>query len=140
LVGAAAGIRVGKQMPISFRLGAGALLGGRFRDRRTGDFMNSDKRPNPLKYDVNTTQFQSTLAVYVAPEVSLGFKLAERLHLQAGIGALVLLMPAGNAPTWKPNDSKVHAGTSGLATFDANALMGDVTVFLSPSASLRYEF
>lgn len=145
MVGAAAGIRLGKKTPISIRLSVGTLLGGQFRDHRTGEFMTNERTTKrgkflPTPYSVDTTQLQSMFGLYLAPEVSLGLELAERLHVQAGVNALVLLMPTGNALTWKPNDSKVDARTSGLATFGPDALIGAVTLFLSPSASLRYEF
>lgn len=86
----------------------------------------------PQAYAAEATQFTSMLGIYVAPKVALGFKLAERLHLPTRVGALVVLVPAGQVPTWIENDSKMDAGTSGLAMFGADALICDVTVFLSP--------
>lgn len=145
LVGGAAGIRIGKKTPLSIRLGAGALLAGTFRDRRTGQFVTNPRQVGSTQlpaqtYAFDTTQYETPLLVYVSPEVQMGFPLAERLHLQVGLEAMVLIAPASNIPTWSPEASRIDAGSSGQAAFPAQTLMGSTQVFIMPAASLRYEF
>lgn len=146
LVGAFAGIRIGKKLPFSFRLGAGALVGAKFRDRRTGTFdaPAETKGNNALSaqsYSVDVLQYHPTFALYVAPSVQVAYPLAERLFLQAGIDAMVFLWP-GSVPMWSDDDirSYVRAADRGLAAFSAEPLMNNHLLVVAPSVSVRYEF
>jgi len=146
LVGASAGIRIGKKWPLSLRLGAGAFFGARFRDHRVGTFQTvaqtvGTEMFSAETYSVDMTQYASTTALYVEPNVQMAFPLAERLHLQAGIDALILVSPQ-SVPTWSNADptSRVRAGSTGQAVFPEQPLMGSVLVFVAPEVSLRYEF
>jgi PEGA domain len=146
LVGASAGIRIGKALPFSFRLGAGALVGAQFRDHRVGSFetvkevLNNKKFPAE-SYAVDLTQVQSMTALYIAPNVQMAVPLKERLHLQVGLDALVIVSP-GLAPMWKRDAAapRVKTGKTGLAVFPAQALMNGVMVLVAPEVSIRYEF
>lgn len=146
MLGLSIGIGAGeKKMPISLRLGVGALIGGKFRDHRVGTFTTnprtSDGTTYPAEsYEVDVTQVPSMFSLYAAPEIQIAFPLSEHLYLGVGIEALLLLTPALGMPQWSPNTSKVDAGTSGQATFMKEDLMGSVLCVITPQASVRYEF
>lgn len=146
LLGSSIGIRIGKkEMPISLRLGVGALLGATFRDRRAGTFTTNPRTSGgavvPAQtYAVDVTQYPSVLSIYAAPEVQFAYPLAERLHLAFGVEALLLLTPQSSRPQWTPNGSKIDAATSGQATFAAEDLMNDALFLFTPQASIQYEF
>lgn len=146
LLGASFGILVGKkELPVSLRLGAGVLLGATFRDRRSGTFttnprMNGGATYPAQTYEVDAAQDSSVLSIYAAPDVQVHIPLKERLHLAIGIETLLLLTPESSMPQWSPNASKVDAATSGQATFLKESLMGSALLFITPGASLRYEF
>lgn len=137
LVGASAGIRVGKKLPISLRLGAGALVGAKFRDHR----VHTESASSPPEFSVDVLQYHPTFALYVAPSVQVAFPLAERLHLQAGIDAMLLLWP-GTVPTWSSSDAEsyVRNAQQQLASFAAETLMNNHLLFIAPTVSVRYEF
>lgn len=137
-VGASAGIRIGKKLPVSFRLGAGALVGAKFRDHRVGTFAAVGAEN---AFSVDVVQYHPTFALYVAPSVQVAIPLAERLHLQGGIDAMVLFWP-GAVPTWSPNDlgSYVRKPNQELAAFEKASLMNNNLVMIAPSVTVRYEF
>lgn len=135
MAGISAGIRVKRKLPVSFRLGAGVLMGAKLRDHRVGLF----QMPSPYAADV--IQYHSTFALYIAPSVQFGYPLAERLHLQLGLDALVFLWP-GAVPKWSKTDVGSYVrGDQGLAGFVTEAmLMSSNLLSIMPSTSVRYEF
>lgn len=139
MVGASAGVRLGKELPVSFRLGAGALVGAKFRDHRVGTF--PAEAASQRGFSVDVLQYHPTFALYVAPSVQVAYPLAERLHLQVGVDALVFLWP-GSVPTWSQSDvgSYVRNANEELAVFDEEMLMNNTLLYIAPSVSVRYEF
>ncbi len=134
LLGASAGLRLGTTFPLTFRLGAGALLGS-VRDHRTGVFSTTERQGKPVEeYEIDVTDAAPVVSVYVAPEVRAGVRLARRFEVSASVGALVLLTPFG--PVWsKP----VHAATDGEGSF-SDVLVGGAVVVIAPGLGATYEF
>lgn len=139
LLGASGGVRIGKDRPLTVRLGAGAMI-GTFRDHRAGTFTTRPRSaaPEAVSYDVILTQRQPVVSVYVAPEVRMGFPLRERLELSVGLRGIVLVTP--NTPKWKPDETLANASTSGFASFADDELLGQVVVAVEPDVGIRYEF
>jgi len=145
LLGVSGGMRLGKKRPLTLRLGVGALM-GTFQDHREGDFktegrfnLTTNQWVPSEPYHVSFTQKPPTvISVYVAPEVRMGFPLAERLEFSVGLKGLLLVTP--RQPMWDPFASRVNAKSSGFATFPEQDLMGVVVVAVEPGVGIRYEF
>ena len=112
-------------LPLTFRLGAGVLL-GEARDERTAQF--------PLGSG-GATETTAARYGYVAPEVRIGFRVGDHAELLVGAQALVLVGLA--KPTWRDSDTFV-LGRDFLSFGDA-AMVGAVLVVVTPGIGLRYE-
>lgn len=142
LVGASGGIRLGERLPLTFRLGVGALFGS-VRDRRTGSFTTVERdvggqHLEAAAYSVNVAQSRPAVSLYVAPEARIGYPIAKRLELSVGIEGLVAI--ALVQPKWAPQESKINAATDGQATFAADPLTDRVFFGLQLGLGARYEF
>ncbi len=134
MLGASAGLRLGATFPLTFRLGAGVLL-GRVRDHRTGSFQTVERPEHPAaRYTIDVVDTASVVSVYVAPEVRLGARVTPRLEVSTSVGALVLLTPS--PPAWS---TKVIAATDGQGSFDG-VLLGSAMVVIAPGLGAKYEF
>ncbi|EYF02895.1 PEGA domain-containing protein [Chondromyces apiculatus] len=134
VAGAWAGLTLETWLPIHVRLGAGTLL-GTMRDARRGTLPEDGDRG--AKGFGDLTEVHDARYFYLEPEVRLGLKLGEHVALNAGLGAFVLF--AFTRPTW----DETHAfdgGEHGYATFDAEALTGQIVVALAPGLGARYDF
>src|SRR5262249_14385061 len=126
LVGATAALHLGERFPVSFRLGAGALIGS-FRDERQGSFTSATGaryQTDPLSVSPTTTFF------YLDPEIRFGVRPVSHLELSVGVDALVLL--ALSRPQWDDH-IEVAAGSDGIGTYRADTLVGTPVVALTPS-------
>ncbi len=132
MLGVSGGIRL-PTMPLTFRLGAGVLL-GTLRDWRTGQFETTGQTP----FGVAAGQSRGFSSLYLAPEVRLGIPLAKRFEFSAGLTGLFAI--ALKQPTWEPLASKVDARADGQAVFDADTLSGRAWFGLQMSMGVRYEF
>lgn len=135
LVGAHAAYRYGEQFPLRFRLGAGALI-GEARSVRTGNFQtrSSGSFAAPALESSQTTAF-----VYVDPEVSIGYRIADVFEIGAGLQAAILI--AASPPTWASDENpSVVAGGDGLATYTKDETTMGTTVLLVPGVSARVSF
>lgn len=132
MLGVSGGIRL-PTVPLTFRLGAGVLL-GTVRDWRTGFFETTGGLP----YGVAAGQSQALTSLYIAPEVRLGIPLAKRLEFSLGLTGLVAI--AFKQPTWVPLASKVDALRDGQAVFDDETLLGRAWFGLQMGMGVRYEF
>ncbi|MEZ4299849.1 MAG: PEGA domain-containing protein [Polyangiaceae bacterium] len=138
LVGASAGIRLGSSFPLTFRLGAGVLLGS-LTDRRTGDFTTVARPEKPeTPYSVDVRESLSVTTLSLSPEARIGMRLGERFELSLGAQALVLI--AFSPPAWLPSDGAVLAATDGEGRFASETLMSKVVVVVVPGLGARYEF
>jgi hypothetical protein len=134
-LGAAAFLRFGKKMPITTRLGLGALVGSA-TDRRTGTYHPNDVAQS---YPVGAVrESPSATYFYVAPEVRLGLRLDEHFEVFAGLRALVLV--GLQDPRWR-NETPVVAGAGqGLARFQDQSIVGKTAFMLAPGVGLRADF
>jgi hypothetical protein len=143
LVGAAAAYRLGfLRLPLTIRLGAGALLGS-MKDHRTGSFNTVARTVNGVSipstsYQADVTESLSVNSLYLSPEVRLGFRLGEHFELSIGAQALVLLI--FTPPKWVPNDRPVLAATDGQGVFPAETLTGKTVVVVTPGLGAKYDF
>jgi PEGA domain len=112
-------------LPLTFRLGAGVLL-GEARDERTAQF--------PLG-PTGATETTAARYGYVAPEVRVGLPLGEHAELLLGAQALVLV--AITKPTWQDADNVVLGRD--FLSFGPGAMVGSMVVVVTPGVGLRYE-
>lgn len=138
MMGASFGVRLGKKLPVTLRLGAGALIGS-LSDRRTGTFHTMARENKPeVSYAVDAVQTPRVVSLYVSPEARIGFPLAKRTELSLGMQGFVLISLL--RPTWEPRDARVLAATDGQGVFSADTLMSSTVFQVAPSLALRHEF
>jgi hypothetical protein len=130
LVGAWVGARFGERPFVLPRFGLGTLM-GRIGDQRTGALASGGSPIEPVGL--------AALAafVYVAPEVRVGLRVADRVTLTAGLEALVLFGVAD--PAWDAN-AAVNVPKAGTSFFPAESLAGSVMLVVAPGLGAGYEF
>lgn len=132
LVGASAHLHRGETLPLTLRLGVGALLGNAI-DRRSGELV-APSGPVP----VATARTDADAAyLYVAPEIRLGYRIGKRFEVSAG--ADVMLMVALKAPRWDTSNAVV-AGDQGLATYRDETFFGSTLLLVNPGLGARFDF
>lgn len=135
LVGGSASYHLASDvLPLTFRLGVGALLGS-VQDTRKGDFTRTDGSPisvNPPAEKASATY------LYVSPEARIGHRFGERFEVSLGLQTLFLI-GMGDEPTWT-NRTKLVDAVDGLKTFPSETTAGKTVVVLLPSVGARYEF
>ncbi len=124
-LGGSLGYHTATALPLTFRLGAGVLL-GETRDDRTAQF--------PLGA-AGATETTAARYGYVAPEVRVGLPLGEHTELLLGVQALVLV--AITKPMWKDADNAVLGRD--FVSFGESSTVGPVLLVLTPGVGLRYE-
>src|SRR5262249_4051183 len=92
--GPSAGIRLGEDLPLTLRLGAGLFLGSAV-DARRGSFKTSGGAP----YDVDLSESVPATYVYFAPEARIAKHFGT--HFEVGAGMSVLALLALDAPSWR---------------------------------------
>jgi hypothetical protein len=135
MAGAHASYRLGEELPIRFRLGAGALLSearavrsGTFTTRSGGTF-----DAPALESSIFTTW------IYVDPEVSVGYRLNETFELSAFVKGVVLITPS--APTWgAESNPTVNVSGDGLSSYDAEETTFGTTGLIVPGIAARASF
>lgn len=145
-VGPSAEYHRGEAFTLTGRLGVGVFLGWA-KDQRTGtastnerDDPNSNKHYAAETYTFDATESPQARYLYVAPELRLGWRLADRFELGAGIRALVLV--GLTQPKWA-DESPVFPGARfnvGQLRFGEDALAGRTLLALSPGLSARFDF
>ncbi len=132
LVGVGVIYRTGEKIPLTGRLGAGALIGAG-SDLREGSFTAGTQG-----YTVAPMR-ETGQATYLAvsPEIRVGYKVMERLEVHAGLTGWLLV--ALTQPSWE-NRAPVVAGTQGLATYDTETMVGRTFFGVSPGLGVRYDF
>jgi hypothetical protein len=132
LLGAEATFHRGAKVPLTFGLGAGALI-GTLNDRRTGDFPT---RAGP-SFHADVASAPTARYLYLDPKARVGIKLGTHFELNAGVDALILV--ALTQPRWDAN-VLVPAASDGVAYFPNDVLAGKTVVVLGPGLGARYEF
>jgi hypothetical protein len=135
--GPSAGLRLGENLPLTVRLGAG-LFAGSAVDARRGRFATSGGTP----YDVDLSESLPATYVYLAPEARIAKPLGA--HLEAGLGVTGLALFALNQPAWRNEQPALAAPAGqqgdGVATFGRETIAGSVVVGVVPSIDVRYAF
>jgi hypothetical protein len=124
---------IGESWPITFRLGAGALL-ATARDERTGNF--KDMLNQPVKVDVALNQ--SAIYAYVAPEVSIGRRISDHLQVSLGLRAAFLASP--QPPRYPATPDLVLAGADGYTSFASSSPAGSFLIAVGPVLGASYRF
>jgi hypothetical protein len=134
LLGATASLHKGQRVPVTLRLGAGALL-GTVRDQRNGTFtttvMPSQYQTGPVVVTPSATY------VYLDPEVRVAWVVAP--HVEVGVGVQALFLFNLTKPKWD-DGLEVFASSDGVGTYGPDALTGSVVVLVVPGIGARYEF
>lgn len=133
LAGATVGYHLGEDYPVTFRLGAGVLV-GQVRDERNGTFTTRDGDPYTT-FPVAT--FSSATYFYADPSIRAGFRFAESWELTGIVQAL--LMVGISQPTFDET-LEVGAASDGIGTYESETLTGTFFVAIAPGANLRYQF
>jgi hypothetical protein len=144
-VGPSAEYHSGEALTLTGRLGLGIFLAWA-KDARSGTASTNerdDANGNHFaaeSYDFDVTESPQARYLYVAPEFRVGFRVADRFELSAGLRALVLV--GLTQPTWRdenpvlPDDSL----RVGLLSFGADTLAGRTLLVMSPGLGARFDF
>jgi hypothetical protein len=147
LVGASVGFRTGRSLPVTARLGVGALLGS-VKDTRDGRFeTNPSASGQSARYSIATVE-ESVPAryFYAAPELRLGRRMGAS-ELSVGLQALMLF--ALTQPEWQDERAVLTGNcgaspsgciTDGEGVFGKQALSGKMVLLLSPQVAFRHDF
>jgi PEGA domain len=145
-IGPSAEYHRGEALTLTGRLGVGIFLGWAKDERRGSastnerDDNNSNMHYAAQPYDFAATESPQARYLYVAPEFRLGWRLADRFELSAGVRALILV--GLTQPKWA-DENPVYPGDSfnvGLLSFGADALAGRTLVVVSPGLGARFDF
>jgi hypothetical protein len=124
---------MGDRFPLRARLGTGPLF-AQVADGRSGRFTATDGKQYLL---TPTTVAHGTTFWVIDPEFRAGIQFGE--HVEIGLGLDVLVLIPFSTRTW--NGRKLlEAGTDGLGTMPADALLGNPIVAIAPNVSARYDF
>jgi len=123
----------GERWPLTLRLSAGTLIGA-VTNERSGTFVDSME----ASYQASATQHPRAVYFYLGPEVSFGYRAAERVV--ASVGAKLLVMAALTRPTWN-GETLVYAGeTDRGGVFSEAQLSGAIMFALVPGLAVSYAF
>lgn len=138
LIGASSGLRLRGSVPLTLRLGAGALLGS-LTDDRSGSFETIPREGKPkASYSIDVSQTHFSASFYAAPEARVSVRVTKHLELSLGLAALILV-PLFEA-RWAPKESRVFAATDGLGSLPDESLIGDAIIVFAPGLGVRYDF
>ncbi|HEX2871588.1 MAG TPA: PEGA domain-containing protein [Polyangiaceae bacterium] len=144
-IGPAAQYHRGEKLTLTGRLGVGVFLGSA-RDQRKGSASTVERTDSSGKtipaqsYDFALEESPAARYAYVAPELRLGYRLAEHFEISAGLRALVLV--GITQPAWT-DESPVFPGESyrvGQLTFGEQTLAGRAIFVVSPGLGARFDF
>lgn len=133
LAGATVGYHLGEDYPVTFRLGAGVLV-GQARDERNGTF-TSRAGDSYTTFPVAT--FSQATYFYADPSIRAGFELADDWELTGVVQAF--LMVAIAQPAFD-DTIEVGAGSDGIGTYAAETMAGSFFLAIAPGANVRYRF
>lgn len=133
LAGATVGYHLGEDYPVTFRLGAGVLV-GQARDERNGTFTSRAGDPYTT-FPVAT--FSQATYFYADPSIRAGFRFAESWELTGVVQAF--LMVGISQPTFD-DTIEVGAGDDGIGTYMPETMAGSFFVAIAPGANVRYQF
>ncbi|MFO0553600.1 MAG: kelch repeat-containing protein [Polyangiaceae bacterium] len=133
LVGAHVHYHFGESIPVLLRLGVGALIGTTY-DERSGSFQLDDG----FTYQAGpVVQEPFTVAVFIAPEVRVAYKVTQSFEVSLGFSTLVFIDVV--RPEWDPS-VEVNAAIDGIGAFAGEDLNGPAWFVIAPSVGARYAF
>lgn len=135
LLGGHISYRLGSEVfPFVIRLGGG-VAPGQLRVDRRGSLAAPDGA-GAFSLDAAAVSTSAVMA-FIAPEVRLGWRFAERFEATLGLRALVLIAP--QSPKW--NDlSPLNAGPGyGEGRYGEESLTGQAIVTILPTLGIRYD-
>ncbi|MBX3190368.1 MAG: PEGA domain-containing protein [Labilithrix sp.] len=136
LIGASAHLHrntFGEKVPLLLRVGVGALLAN-VNDRRSGDFTVPGGASIPV---VTARTSVDVPYLYLAPEARVGYRIADRIELTAGVE--VMVMVALEEARWEPQNA-VILGNQGLAGYDSGTIFGSTLLLVNPGVGARFDF
>lgn len=135
LLGGSVHLRQGEKLPLTLRVGVGALLANA-ADRRTAEM--PDGPGGPTVNIAATKSSADVVFLYVAPEARLGYRLTSNIELSAGVD--VMLMVGLAEARWALSQAVV-LGRQGLATYaEERSLFGSTLLLVNPGVGARFEF
>jgi len=135
LVGIHAAYSLLDNIPVHFRLGAGALIGS-VRSERTGSFTTRARS----SYDAPALESEATTAyVYVAPEVTIGQPIGDIFEIDLGVQAMGLI--AASEAKWGSDDNpSVNVPGDGLSSYSSDATLASHMFVIVPGMAVRASF
>ena len=133
MAGATVGYHLGEDYPVTFRVGAGVLV-GQARDERNGTF-TSRAGESYTTFPVAT--FSQATYFYADPSIRAGFRFAESWELTGIVQAF--LMVGISQPTFD-DTIEVGAGSDGIGSYMPETMAGSFFVAIAPGANVRYQF
>jgi len=133
LAGATVGYHLGEDYPVTFRLGAGVLV-GQARDERNGTFAT---RAGDSYTTFPVASFSSATYFYADPSIRAGFRFADNWELTGIVQAF--LMVGIKKPTFD-DTIEVGADSDGVGTYMPESMAGSFFVAIAPGANVRYQF
>jgi PEGA domain-containing protein len=131
VLGGSGSLRLGTVWPVTFRLGAGALLGS-LTDDRYGAFTDSTHSP----FSAALPASSGATYLYAAPEVRVGWAPDPHLELSAGIAVVVLA--ALSQPS--ADKAEIPTGADGEGSYGSETLAGRTIVAVAPGLGAAYAF
>jgi hypothetical protein len=127
MVGAYAGLRLGKTFPVRVGVSAGAALGS-ISDERTGLFGDSPAGP--------VTQSGFFAWAFVEPEIRVGLRISEHMGLGISLSGLLLMSP--RVPTWL---GEMDVGTKNdvIGSFESETVTSSSIFAITEGLYLTYE-
>lgn len=135
LLGGSVHLHQGEKMPLTLRVGVGALLANA-TDRRTAEM--PDGPGGPIVNVAPTKSSADLVFLYVAPEARLGYRIASNIEVSAGVD--VMLMVGLGEARWALSQAVV-LGRQGLATYaEERTMFGSTLLLVNPGVGARFEF
>ena len=133
MAGATVGYHLGEDYPVTFRVGAGVLV-GQARDERSGTFTS---RAGDSYTTFPVASFSRATYFYADPSIRAGFRFAESWELTGIVQAFLLV--GISQPTFD-DTIEVGAGSDGVGTYMPETMTGSFFVGIAPGANVRYQF
>jgi PEGA domain len=130
----------GKTTTLTGRIGVGMLIGGA-KDTRSGTLPVVNPTPpagSAPTYAASATTSQSAISAYVAPEIRVGYRVAE--HVEIDIGAALFIIQSISRPKWDTSGSPITSTADGQVTMPSDPLTKSTLVVISPSVGARFDF
>lgn len=137
LIGIDGSFHRGKTTTLTARIGAGMLIGNA-KDTRTGTLPVVNPQAPAGTYAANAVTSESAISAYVAPEIRVGYRVAD--HVEIDIGAALFIIQSISRPKWDTSGSPINSTADGQVTMPNDPLTKSTLVVVSPSIGARFDF